>query len=349
MKVVITGANGLVGRRTAARLAQLDHAVVAIDRTAMPAPLGVPAGALTPRQVDLSTADLAAELAGADAVVHLATTFPADAASLEPSAADLALTRRVLDAAASAGAGQVVLVSSTMVYGAWPNNPVPLTEDAPLRPNSDFAFAVHKAELERRALDWRADHPAVSVAILRPTTVVAEHETGKVDQLLRSAGGIRTEEGDPPAQYLHADDLAEAIVVAVQSGLDGVVNVAPDGWIAPGRLRALAFGTPRLRVPSWVARAFVSWRWRTGLASAPPGLVAYTTYPWVVANDRLRALGWQAANTNEEAFVAGHDPLRTDRLTARRKQQLSLGMAGGAVAGTIGTAIALALRARRRR
>jgi nucleoside-diphosphate-sugar epimerase len=348
MKVVITGASGLVGRRTAARFVELGIEVVAIDRD----PVTLHAAGListNARQADLLDVDLVAEFSGADAVVHLATTFPADAVSLEPSGADLALAQRVLDAAAAAGARQVVLVSSTMVYGAWPNNPVPLTEDAPLRPNPDFAFAVHKAELERRALDWRADHATMSMTILRPTTVVAEHETGKVDQLLHSTGGIRTEEGDPPAQYLHADDLAEAIVVAVQCGLDGVVNVAPDGWIAPDQLHALAFGTPRVRVPSWLARGVVSWRWRAGLASAPPGLIAYTTYPWVVANDRLRALGWQAANTNEEAFVAGHAPLRTDRLTARRKQQLSLGLAGGAMAATVGLVVALVMRARRRR
>ena len=54
-------------------------------------------------------------------------------------------------------------------------------------------------------------------------------------------------------------------------------------------------------------RAVASARWKLGLASAPPGLVPYTVYPWVVANDRLRSLGWRAENTNEEAFVAGHE------------------------------------------
>src|SRR4051794_14153036 len=40
----------------------------------------------------------------------------------------------------------VVYVSSAMVYGAWPNNPVPLTEDAPMRPNPGFGYATAKAE-----------------------------------------------------------------------------------------------------------------------------------------------------------------------------------------------------------
>ena len=70
-------------------------------------------------------------------------------------------TRRVLEAAGAAGLGKVVLVSSAAVYGAWPNNPVPLTEDAPLRPNPGFPLGVHKAELERLLAEWALARPAV--------------------------------------------------------------------------------------------------------------------------------------------------------------------------------------------
>ncbi len=48
----------------------------------------------------------------------------------------VATVRRSLDAAHQASA--VVLWSSGIVYGAHPDNPVPLDEDAPLRPNFDF-------------------------------------------------------------------------------------------------------------------------------------------------------------------------------------------------------------------
>jgi hypothetical protein len=102
-------------------------------------------------------------------------------------------------------------------------------------------------------------------------------------------------------------------------------------------------------LPKWLANAVASTRWRLGLASAPPGLVPYTMYPWVVANDRLRSLGWAASNTNEEAFVAGHEPRPLDRLNARRRQQLALGISGGVLAAAVGTVIALVVRHRRRR
>ena len=44
--------------------------------------------------------------------------------------------------------------------------------------------------------------------------------------------GQRFGEDDPPAQFLHLDDLASAVVLAVDQRLDGVFNVAPDGWVA---------------------------------------------------------------------------------------------------------------------
>ena len=50
---------------------------------------------------------------------------------------------------------------------------------------------------------------------------------------------MRTNEGDAPAQYLHIDDLVEAVIVALRAHIDGVLNVSPDGWISPESLGVL--------------------------------------------------------------------------------------------------------------
>jgi hypothetical protein len=64
-----------------------------------------------------------------------------------------------------------------------------------------------------------------------------------------------------------------------------------------------------------------------------------------VANDRLRAAGWEPASTNEEAFVDGdrENPLLT--LNAHRRQMLSLG-AVGAVAALVVVAVVVLGRRR---
>jgi hypothetical protein len=63
----------------------------------------------------------------------------------------------------------------------------------------------------------------------------------------------------------------------------------------------------------------------------------------------LRSLGWRAASTNEEAFVASHEPGPLDRLDARRRQQIGLGITGAVLLGVVGGVVALVVRRRRRR
>ena len=67
-------------------------------------------------------------------------------------------------------------LSSATVYGAWPDNQIPLTEDSPLRPNPEFAYAVGKAEAERALAEWAEDHPETKVAVLRPAVTVGSPE-----------------------------------------------------------------------------------------------------------------------------------------------------------------------------
>jgi len=353
----VTGAAGLVGRRVCDRLGASGATVLAVDRVAMPWPslgsgtaTGVGGVDVVAAQVDVASADLESMFAGAEVVVHLARSMPVDAETRSRARADLDLAGRVLETAARRGVAHVVLVSTAMVYGAWPDNPVPLTEDAPIRPNPDFAFAVHKAELERRALEWRSEQSDTTLSVLRPAVTVATGEPSRAARLLRSVAAIRTGDPDPPSQFLHADDLAEAVVVAVRTRADGVLNVAPDGWMPPETLAALLSTRPRLQVPGVLADSTAALRRRVGLAAGPEGLAPYAVHPWVVANDRLRALGWQASNTNEEAYVLGHEPGPFDQLNAKRRQQLALGAFGlviVAVAAGVGAGVWRVVRRRR--
>lgn len=344
-RVVVTGAAGAVGSRVVRRLAESDEIaeVLAVDRVGMPMAPDVES-----KRVDLAAGPLDSIFSGADVIVHLASaTTPGQP---EPAAEelDLAITQRVLDAAGEAGVGHVVVLSSAMVYGAWAANPVPLTEDAPIRPNPDFSWAVGRADVERLAAEWGSRHPGAAVAILRPTAIVADESLGVLARVLHAARVGVAAEGDPPVQYLHVDDLAAAVVAAVTGRLDGVANVAPDGWISPDALSDLEGPIPRVRVPSWAARALAAARWRFGVLPVPPGVVPYTSHSWVVSNDRMRSLGWQPTHSNEEAWVVSHEPGPLDRMPARRRQELALVVTVLAVVGAV-VGVVLVLRRVRRR
>jgi nucleoside-diphosphate-sugar epimerase len=346
MRVVVTGAAGAIGRRVVARLAERDDlSVLAVDKMSL---TGVDPRVDT-KTVDLADADLVSIFAGADAVVHLASAMTAESAEPADAELELAVIRRVLDALSEAEVGHLLIMSSAMVYGAWTGNPVPLTEAAPLRPNPDFAWARQRARIERLAGEWRAQSDAAALTILRPTAVVTDDHLGQLARILHAARVGVAAEGDPPVQYLHADDLAEAVVVCLTARYDGVVNVAPDGWIPPDQLAELEGPTPRVRVPAWAARLVSALRWRTGLAPTPPGVVPYTTSSWVVSNDRLRALGWSAEYSNEEAWVVSHEPNPLERIPASRRQQIALVVALAAVAAVITGVIILIVRMRQSR
>ena len=127
-----------------------------------------------------------------------------------------------------------------MVYGAYANNPVPLTEDAPLRPDAEFAFARQLGAVEQLVDEWRLAEPGRTVTVLRPALAMAADGTGPLARALAAGMGQRAGEDDPPAQFLHLDDLTAAVVLAVDRELDGVFNVAPDGWVPGERVRALS-------------------------------------------------------------------------------------------------------------
>ena len=183
--------------------------------------------------------------------------------------------------------------------------------------------------------------------MLRPAVPVAEDAPGWLAPMLGAVRGVPVGDDDPPGQFRHLDDLAAAVAVVVAAGFDGVANVAPDGWIAGDALRALA-GGPRVRLPGRVAERLTGWRWRAGLSPTPPGLLPWTIHPWVVAADPLRGLGWEPTNSNEEAFVAGHRPMPWATVSPRRRQELTLGLSGVAIAGAVAGAVVGVRRLRRR-
>ena len=243
----------------------------------------------------------------------------------------------------------VVLVSSAMVYGAWANNPVPLTEDAALRPDVEFAYARQLGAVEQVVDDWRLAVPGRSVTVLRPVISMAADGTSGLASALAAGMGQRVGEDDPPAQFLHLDDLATAVLLAAEQRLDGVFNVAPDGWVAGERVRALAGAVPRLKLPDRVGEVITNLRWRFQRGPIPPGLRSYTRWPWLVANDRLKAEGWHPTVTNEQAYVEGTEAKWWTMISPKRRQELALGgMISGILAG-VGVVAWLVVRARRRR
>ena len=251
-------------------------------------------------------------------------------ASVTAGAHDLLLDAHTL------GVDRLVVLSSAMVYGALANNPVPINEDAVLRPDTTFVYARQLAAAEEAIEAWRTSHPDRFVAMLRPAVPIAANGTSSIARALTAGFGQRFGESAPDAQFVHHDDVASAVALAVERRLDGVYNVAPDGSIPGDRVRALSGQRFRLPVPDRVADVVGALRWRFQRGPIPPGLRSYTREPWIIANDKLRAEGWTPTVTNEQSYVEGTEAKWWTILTPQRRQEIALtAMVGSLIAGSV--------------
>lgn len=334
---VLTGASSPLGARVARLLAADDMSVVTLDDTVHPSAQG--------------SSPILGELRDeADVVVDLGASDYDRRAERRQSASEFVTSS--LAAADRFSADQIVFVSSAMVYGAAPNNPKPLTEDAVLRPDVEFVFARQLASAEELVDEWRRARSGRVASVLRPVLSLAGGDSSRLATALVSGLGHRVAQVDPPSQFLHLDDLAAAIVLAVRRRLDGVFNVAPDGWVAGERVRALSGERPRFPLPERWSEVVASLRWRFQRGPLPPGLQSYTREPWIVSNGRLRNAGWEPTVTNEQAYVEATEAPWWTMVSPKRRQELTLGIAGfaAAVATMVGVVIGRRwLRRRRRR
>ena len=291
--VAISGAEGALRSRISEALTQIFDEVIGF----------------TPEAEDVSLSDI-------EAIVYLAFSDDSDQSNL------IGLLELVTEAEIS----QVIIVSSAMVYGAWPNNSVPLSEDAAVRPNPESAFAVHQADAERTALEWADLDPERRVTILRPTAVASPNASGLIGGALLAAAPIRTRRDDPPQQFVHLDDVATAVATVIQLDDSGVYNVAPDGWLTARDVRDLVGARPIIRLPIPLPGRLDRYVARRVGHQAPTGLLPYTRYPWVIANDRLRSTGWAPRYGNDQVFVAAEAGMPWDSMNAKQRQNVSLGL-----------------------
>ncbi len=298
--IAVTGASGLVGQRLLPLLVAHPDVtrVVALDVREP----GWRSRNLEFQRVDIAGTELKPLLEGIDTVVHLAGVVDPIPDEALMARVNVEGTRRVLGAAAAVGTRRVVRISSATVYGAWPNNPLPLTEDAALRPNPHFTPAVQSAEVERLIAEWRDDHPGVTVTTLRSAPVVGPGAERLPARIILGRPPLRVRGASLRVQVVHVDDLAAALALAATSDLPGVYNVAADGWLEPDALRALLPRTSVPAVPEEALERALRLTWALGVGDIPPGVVPYLVHPWVVANDKLKAAGWAPTRTNEEAI-----------------------------------------------
>lgn len=304
MRYLITGGSGYIGSRLTERFLEAEETERIVVADVRPPRQSEPR--IEHARLDVRDGRAARELVARvkpDALVHLA--FILNPIKDEDAMYDIDVngTHNVLEAAAAAGTERVLVTSSTVAYGAFPDNPVPLEEDHPVRGVPEFEYACDKTESDRLCQLWGLRHPDRTMTIVRPCIVFGPNVDNYLVRLWTNQP-FQADLGGPdlPTQFVHEDDLVEAVYRLLVEGHGGAFNVTGDGVMTATDCAEL-IGMRRLRVPFRPYRAFASLMWRLGVAEAPPGALQYARHPWIASNEKVkRTLGWEPRHTSRETF-----------------------------------------------
>jgi nucleoside-diphosphate-sugar epimerase len=311
VRVLVTGASGMLGRATATALVERGDEVTVLQRR----PAGLPCREVLGDVADPAVVTRAVD--GQDAVLHLAAKVDVTGRWAEYVRANVEGTRSVVAACRWAGVGRLVHVSSPSVahggaalvgVGAGPADPE----------RARGHYSRSKAVAEREALT--ADSPALAVLVVRPHLVWGPGDTQLVGRIVERARAGRLPvigSGAALIDTTYVDNAADALVAAVDARVHGEALVVSNGEPRPvaeviARLcRAAGVPGPRRRVPfpvAWAAGAAVEAVWTATQRRDTPPLTRFlaeqlATAHWFDQRRTQQALGWSPRVSLDEGFA----------------------------------------------
>lgn len=320
MRVLVTGANGFLGRAVVAALVGDGHEVRALVRPSTDVkPLGWD-GRVEVARADLRAGtDLAPLFQGVEAVVHLATQMTGDDSTI--LAGTLVGSERLFAAMAASPVKRLVLCSSFSVYdwlhvGSVVDDTSPLPTD--IWPSGAYAAAKSWQERLARRL---GEQYGWKLTVLRPGFVWGRgnDDLACIGQRLGPWQFVIGPLRKVPLTHVHNCADAFRAVLAADTPVSETYNVVDVlGTTAARYAREQKFGSGRggftLWIPFWAARAGVWFANRCarlvfgGRYKLPSMFVpirfALRFQPVAAASTGLRRLGWRAPKTFKECARA---------------------------------------------
>lgn len=252
-----------------------------------------------------------AACAGGDAVYHCVAQVPLAKDKALFESVNIRGTENLLKAACEQKVRKVIYVSSSAVFGAPKSNPV--TETTPPSPAEAYGRAKREGEL----LCARYSESGLDVTMIRPRTIMGHGRLGIFQMLfewIREGYNVPVlGRGDNVYQFVHADDLADACILAADRPGAAVYNCGAEKF---GTMRQVLehlcahakTGSKVRGVP--MAPAVALMQFTSALGLSPLGPYHALMYGKSLYFDITKAkteLGWRPRFSNEEMFVHSYD------------------------------------------
>ncbi len=210
----------------------------------------------------------------------------------------------VMNAAAAAAVRKLVVISTAQVYGPHPDNPNYLQEERPLRPHPEAHALRDRAEMEALLAEFADRNPEVAACVLRPCWIMGPTYHSAVTRYFAPARVTTLLGFDPLLQFLHEQDLLDALEQALRRDVRGPFNLAGEGVLPLSTLLRLA-GKRTRSVPHPLLHrlAYLGAVRRTG--DPPAAFYDHLRWLWVVDTERARReLGFRPVYTTREAWMS---------------------------------------------
>jgi nucleoside-diphosphate-sugar epimerase len=259
MRIFLTGASGVIGRRLIPHLVRAGNQVSAVSRSPERAAMLVRLGA-RPVTVDLfDRASIARALPGHDTVINLATHIPHSLTkTLLPGAwrendrIRRISSRLLVDAALANGVQRFIQESFAPVYA--PQDDAWITEDSPIRP-----VRYNRTVLDAERATQRFAAGGGAGIVLRFAGFYGPDSTQLGEMLQSVRRGMLPLPGDPEAffSWVSHDDAAAGVAAALGVP-SGIYNVSDDEPVTRrvlgDTLASLLRVKPPRPMPRWVGR-----------------------------------------------------------------------------------------------
>jgi UDP-glucose 4-epimerase len=213
-------------------------------------------------------------------------------------------TRILIDHCIQYGVERLVVLSSGYVYGAFPENPYQLDEEAPLSASRNYPEIRDLVEVDALASAniWR--RPELRTCVIRPVNTLGPRVPSTVREYLRQPRVPTVLGFDPMIPFIHENDLATAMTLAVDHRLRGVFNVVGPGEV-PLHTAIHETGGTAWPIPDPPARWLFKRLFALGLIPYPAGLLDFLKYPVSLDGSRfVEATGFRCKYGLPEIFAS---------------------------------------------
>jgi nucleoside-diphosphate-sugar epimerase len=305
---LITGGSGFLGNLIARRLHSRGEHVRVLD---------IWEDASRPKEIEFIKCDIrdaegvGRAMRGVDVVHHTVALVPLTKAGKDYWLVNVDGSRNAAEQAIKAGVKTFIQMSSSAIFGA--PHQCPVTNDSPMRPVEVYGRAKLAGEMAVRELCERNRLPLV---VIRPRTILGEGRLGIFQilfQWIRENRRIYViGDGNQQFQFVHAHDLMDAYLLALDAGRPGVYNVGTDrfGTLRESLERLIAYAGSTSKVASLpVGLTINTLRLLDWLRLSPLAPWHYLTYHKAFYFDvrPLLELGWKPRYSNDEMFRESYD------------------------------------------